>query len=123
VWKYLVWDETLPAGTSLTLRLRTAATQTGLESAPWIDYTQSGTPFLDPGLPAGRWIQYQAVLTTTDTLVTPMLSQIIVYYDAEPTAIDVVDVDAVRSRAALLGALALVIGLTGIPFTRRRRGY
>jgi hypothetical protein len=80
-WKYLVWDALKPSGTGLTLRLRTAPNQGGLATAAWVDYSQSGLWITNP---AARWIQYETGLTTNDSLVTPELRSITLYYLTQP---------------------------------------
>ena len=87
-WKYLVWDALTPAGTGLTLRLRTAQTEAGLATAAWVDYPQSGLLITNP---AARWIQYEANLSTGDSLVTPELQKVTIYYsltNQAPVAVD-----------------------------------
>ena len=77
-WKYLVWEGQQPAGTTLTLRLRTAATLSELASATWIDYPQSGVLISNP---EARFIQYEANLSTVDPAITPALNKVTIYYN------------------------------------------
>ncbi len=83
-WKYLVWEEVKPTGTGLALRIRTAATEAALATTDWVSYPQSGTLITNP---AARWIQYEADLSTTDTLITPELQKVTIYYEYDPTAV------------------------------------
>ncbi len=83
-WKYLVWEEVKPTGTSLALRIRTAATEAALATTDWVSYPQSGTLITNP---TARWIQYEADLSTTDTLITPELQKVTIYYEYDPTAV------------------------------------
>ncbi len=85
-WKELTWDETVPSGTDISLRVRTAATQTGLGTASWVNYAQSGLPMTnDPG----RWIQYEATLSTTDPLTTPVLHKVSISYEDIPATLTI----------------------------------
>ncbi|OGO39459.1 MAG: hypothetical protein A2W35_18405 [Chloroflexi bacterium RBG_16_57_11] len=76
-WKYLVWSANQPAGTNVTLSIRTANTQDDLDNAAWLDYPQSGQLINNF---AARWIQYRAALTTADPSVTPELQRVVIYY-------------------------------------------
>ena len=79
-WKYLAWDATTPAGTGVTLRLRTASSQDGLASAAWVDYSHTGLWITNP---AARWVQYEAILTSTSPSATPALDRVTVYHTGE----------------------------------------
>ncbi len=76
--KNIYWTATLPQGTSLTLQTRTGNTST--PDASWSDwsiiYMNSGESITSP---KGRYIQYRAVLQTTDT-VTPILQDVTITY-------------------------------------------
>lgn len=73
-WGTISWTAMTPSGTTLTIE-----TRTGDVSAPdatwsaWAAQT-NGTTITSPG-PA-RYIQYRATLSTTDTAITPTLSDI-----------------------------------------------
>ncbi|MBN1873600.1 MAG: tandem-95 repeat protein [Anaerolineae bacterium] len=83
-WKYFTWDATLPLSTSVNMRVRTAATQAGLVAASWVDYERSGLLVSND---AGRWVQYEATLTTTDPFTTPQLHKVTVYYLDHPVTL------------------------------------
>jgi len=86
-WKDLTWDATTPPDTGISLRLRTGATQDDLSTAPWVDYDQSGLPISnDPG----RWVQYEATLTTTNPLTTPQLHKVTISYEDMPVTLSIV---------------------------------
>jgi hypothetical protein len=81
-WQTLAWGSSLPNGTSIKFRTRTAATEAGLASSPWSDYvTASGSPITSP---PGRWIEVEATLATTDTNITPLLHDLTVTYGNNP---------------------------------------
>ena len=78
----------MPIGTSVELELRTAATQAGLDSAAWVNYPASGVLVTNPN---DRWVQYRATLDTTDSLLTPELQRVGIYYafiNQPPVAVD-----------------------------------
>lgn len=76
-WKYLTWDAATPPNTDISLRIRTAATQDGLETAPWVGYDRTGLLISNHN---GRWVQYEATLATTNPFTTPQLDRVTVYY-------------------------------------------
>lgn len=88
IWDSVDWTA---AGTGMiTFMLRTADTHASLQTAQWVGvdgtsanrYTTPGqlvTP--DPGAGGSRWIQLRAFLETTNTAVTPILEDIVLYYD------------------------------------------
>jgi hypothetical protein len=116
-WKYLVWEGLQPPGTTLTLRLRTAATSDGLASATWIDYPQSGLLISNP---SNRWVQYEANLSTTDSLVTPALNKITIYYIQSPTAVTLASFSqgSLTNGVQLNWSTATEIGLLGFNLFR-----
>jgi len=78
-FKNIYWTATLSPGTSITLQTRTGNTST--PDASWsgwsIIYINSGEPIASP---KGRYIQYRAVLKTTDATVTPILRDVTITY-------------------------------------------
>ncbi|GAG72130.1 unnamed protein product, partial [marine sediment metagenome] len=78
-WGTISWTaDTSAQGTSVKFRTRTAATQEGLDSASWSSYyTESGLSITSP---SNRWIQYEAILETTDSQNTPILSDVTISY-------------------------------------------
>ncbi len=70
-WNILSWMASVPSGTSLQFRLRTAATQEDLVNATWSNYyTSSGAAV---SVASGRWIQYEATLSSTNLPILPVL--------------------------------------------------
>ncbi len=83
-WKYLTWEESVPAGADVQMYVRTAATQVGLVTAPWVAYDETGHLISnDPG----RWVQYRARLSTMEPLTTPVLHKVTVYYTELPATL------------------------------------
>jgi hypothetical protein len=76
----LAHSATVPAGSSLAYKVRTASTEGGLTSAAW------GTPFsvmphsLTSETTDNRWIEIQADLTSTEGLATPDIDSITLDY-------------------------------------------
>ncbi len=82
-WSDCTWTATTPAGTSIDISVRTGDDPLAMGS--WIPIAASG----DPVNAAGRYIQYQAVLATTDHATTPALEDLTILCaecDATPPA-------------------------------------
>ena len=77
-WGTISWTASLPTGTSMTFRTRTAATQEELISAAWSSYYNESGSAIDN--PTNQWIQYQAILNTTNAANTPTLYDITITY-------------------------------------------
>ena len=79
-WGAPEWVVDLPAGTSLDLSVRTG--DTPVPDGSWSAYTP-----MTYGVPIGRssrYLQYQAMLATTDVTETPVLRQVAFGYVAHP---------------------------------------
>jgi hypothetical protein len=75
-WKKIFWSTDIPAGTSVKFRTRTSPD--GSSWSLWSDnYTVNGSSITNPD---NRWIQYQAILETTDITQTPILHDVTIYY-------------------------------------------
>jgi hypothetical protein len=73
-WDALFYDETVPAGTDIAFEVR--ASDTSFAAG-------DGNPAWQPegsGLPAGRYKQWRATLTTTESAATPVLHEVRVWY-------------------------------------------
>jgi hypothetical protein len=81
-WDALFWDETLQSGTDLTFEVRASDTpfvaDTPPATLPWTSVV--GTSPVTSGLPSGRYMQWRATLTTSDTSKTPTLHDVRVYH-------------------------------------------
>jgi len=79
-WDALFWDETLTGDTDITFKVRASDTPfaKGAASPPWIPV--GGDSPVISGLPSGRYMQWQATLTTSDPSQTPTLHEVRVYY-------------------------------------------
>jgi hypothetical protein len=68
-WDLLGWDKTLPAGTDITFEVRASDT---------VFLKGDGTPAWQGAsvLPTGRYQQWRAALTTTDSANTPILHEV-----------------------------------------------
>src|SRR4029079_12001795 len=83
VWNAVEWTSTLPAGPSISIRLRA-----GNIAAP--DTTWTAFTTVAPGsisLP-GRYVHYEATLSSNDRAVTPSLDDIIISTSHAPVAAD-----------------------------------
>jgi hypothetical protein len=100
-WKAMTWTADTPAGTTLSMsaRISTSAPPTGA----WIPISGSGTILGG----TARYVQYRAVLSTTNALVTPVLRSVSIAYD---TTVGDTTPPAIVSRTPLPGATGVPIG-------------
>jgi hypothetical protein len=82
-WDALIWDETLPSSAAdITFEVRASDTLFAKDAdnatLAWIPV--GGTAPIPWELPAGQYKQWRATLTTADTSVTPLLSEVQVYH-------------------------------------------
>jgi WD40 repeat protein len=104
-WGALRWNADTPAGTSLTVALRSG--NVAEPDDTWSDWSSEQT---DPkqaivAAPPARYLQYRVTLTSTSPDVTPVLSGLTIRYMTanqapEITALDVPDLDAVNQENA-----------------------
>ena len=79
-WDSLFWDSTLVTGTNVTFEVRASNTLFN-KSDPSPAWQQSGWPSpVNSGLPSGRYFQWRASLSTSDTAKTPILTEVRVWY-------------------------------------------
>ena len=79
-WQALSWTASAPAGTSVRLRTRTAASSAGLAGTEWSAWHAANGAPIPNG--SGRWLQYEANLTTSNTSITPVLDDVTATYVA-----------------------------------------
>jgi hypothetical protein len=79
-WDSLFWDSALVAGTNVTFEVRASDTLfTNTDALP--AWQQSGWPSpVNSGLPSGRYLQWRATLSTSDTSRTAILNEVRVWY-------------------------------------------
>ena len=79
-WDSLFWDSTLVTGTNVTLEVRASNTLFNKsDAAP--AWQQSGWPSpVNSGLPSGRYLQWRATLSTSNSSRTPILNEVTVWY-------------------------------------------
>jgi hypothetical protein len=80
IWSTLLWDETVPANTDITFDVRASNTSFLKDAGTPSWNSVGGTSPVTSGLPSGRYMQWQATLTTSDNSSTPTLSEVRVYY-------------------------------------------
>jgi hypothetical protein len=80
-WDAIFWDGTLPAGTGIALEVRAGDVSFAKAdpSPAWI--SAGGISPVTSGLPSGRYEQWRATLTTSDTSQTPVLYEVLVYHN------------------------------------------
>ena len=74
-WSQVAWSAITPAGTSVTVKARSAATKADLATATW-STPASTSPADVSGLPHLRWLEVQFTLATTDPAKTPVLQSL-----------------------------------------------
>jgi hypothetical protein len=79
-WDAIFWDETLLANTDITFEVRASDTAFLKNDVSLSWMSVGGTSPVGSGLPAGRYKQWRATLTTTVGANTPTLSEVRVYY-------------------------------------------
>jgi hypothetical protein len=79
-WDALFWDETLQVSTDITFEVRASDTPFLKDNITITWIAVGGTSPVSSGLPPGRYKQWRATLTTSDTLRTPTLHEVRVYY-------------------------------------------
>jgi predicted ribosomally synthesized peptide with SipW-like signal peptide len=79
-WDALFWGETLPANTDITFEVRASDTAFTKDAATPSWTFVGGTSPVTSGLPSGRYLQWRATLTTSDTSKTPTLHEVTVDY-------------------------------------------
>jgi len=79
-WEELSWNETLESGADITFEVRASDTQFLKDDATpsWISV--GGTSPVTAGLLSGRYMQWRAALTTSDTSKTPTLHEVTIRY-------------------------------------------
>jgi hypothetical protein len=79
-WAALFWDETLPSNTDITFEVRASNTSFAQNATtPSWSFVGGNSP-VTSGLPSGRYLQWQATLTTSDTSKTPTLHEVTIDY-------------------------------------------
>jgi hypothetical protein len=80
-WDAMCWDRTLQSGTAITFEVRASDTLFAKEAVTpsWVSVGTSSP--VTSGLPSGRYKQWRATLTTSDTSNTPVLHEARVYHN------------------------------------------
>ena len=80
VWNTLAWDESLETGTDITFEIRASDTSFSVgDGTPGWSSVGSTSPVMS-GLPGGRYMQWRAILATSDNTVTPSLHEVRVFH-------------------------------------------
>jgi hypothetical protein len=79
-WDALFWDSTQPGSTGITFEVRASASSFLPDDTTITWISVGGTSPVLSGLPSGRYMQWRATLTTSDSANTPILSEVRVYY-------------------------------------------
>ena len=84
-WTELSWSETLQANTDITFEVRASDSSFSKDSATPGWGSAGGTSPVISGLPSGRYMQWRATLTTSDTSKTPTLHEVTITYNQPPS--------------------------------------
>ena len=85
VWKKVLWQADLPAGTAITVYVRTADTIDGLKTALRYGPFNASPIDLSTGVTIkGRYIAVEATLTSNKPDVSPVLKSITAQYECTP---------------------------------------
>jgi len=84
VWRSLSWDATLPEGTALRVRTRTAEEQGDLAWANWSEPLASSGSAVRSS--AGRWIEVRVELESRDGKAAPLLHEVGALFATRPSA-------------------------------------
>jgi len=79
-WDALCWDETLHTNTDITFEVRASDTLFAKDAATPSWTSVGGASPVTSGLPSGRYKQWRATVTTSDTSKTPTLHEVRVYH-------------------------------------------
>jgi hypothetical protein len=100
-WGSLRWKATIPAGTQITVAVRSGNLPEPDET--WSNWSaeQTDADTATMAAPAARYLQYRVTLTTNNPLVSPSLQSLALRYSTvnqapEVTAVEVPDLDAVN---------------------------
>ena len=87
----IIWGETNTASTLIKFQIKTAFNEEGLEVATWYgptgtgDYYTSSETAINSIHDGESWIQYKAILETTDPTVTPQLHDVTINWGVAST--------------------------------------
>jgi hypothetical protein len=79
-WNALFWDVAAPANTGLAFAVRASDSSFSKDDTALTWTTLAGNSPLLSGLPTGRYKQWRATLITGNNQVTPVLSEVRLYY-------------------------------------------
>jgi hypothetical protein len=110
-WDAVIWDSTLPTDTGITFEVRASDTPFSKDSVSPSWSSSFGASPIQTGIPAGRYMQWRATLTTNDNTVTPTLEEVRVYYSMDGGSIQITDIGA-TSGAVSVGSTLTAGSLT-----------
>ncbi len=112
--KKMEWDAETPEGTSVKVRFREAATEDEMEDAPWSGYYPEPGSEID-GQASNGFVQYEALLETTDNSKTPVLRSITLTFEEKsyPNSARIETPDMAVAKASNWGNLVVAEELNG----------
>lgn len=92
LFKTLLWNASLPAGTQIKFQLRTASTMQGVSSALWMGpqsdtdyYTNAAGETINPANYTNRYLQAKILFYSSSSGITPVLNNFSVAYISSDT--------------------------------------
>ncbi|MBK07790.1 MAG: hypothetical protein CL932_23855, partial [Deltaproteobacteria bacterium] len=82
------WNGSLPAGTKVTVRARSASTKAGLSSAAWKSYVNKGQAL---GVASNRFIELEFLMETQDSRTSPTVTDATLTFGHFPEICDGID--------------------------------
>lgn len=77
-WENYLISKSIPTGTGVRLRVKTASSQSELSTAGWSNWNEAANDDLD--IPSNRWLEVELYLYTNDTDVTPVVDDLTINY-------------------------------------------
>ena len=103
-WQELNAFGQVPAGTNIAFETRSGNSST--PNATWSDWADWGAGG-EIQSPNGRYIQYRAILSTTNEAITPVLAQVEITYEALPAITQNKPTGKITNRAPTISAVVL----------------
>ncbi len=116
VWSQLAWTDSLPTGTGIKFRTRSATSQSGLATSTWSPYYASSTAAIT-NTPDSSWIEIEATLSTTNGTATPTLSDFTLTYNVNAPPTVTINSAAQSQSSASFGKVIVSYGVSDVDDT------
>jgi len=116
IWSQLDWTNSLPSGTNVKFRTRSATTEGNLVSAVWSGYNSASGSAIT-GTPDNPWIEIEVSLWTTSGTATPTLSSFQLTYNVNAPPVITVNSATQNTDGANFGKVIINYGITDVDDT------